>query len=233
MAIVRMKKLSAIGHESVKEDLMKELMRLGVVELNAQDEKLTDEEWSSLVSKDGNEVAVARLDGEISRADLALETIEKYGTAKKPLIRTRKLVAATEFDEALKNKSQIVTSVDEVIALNNELNELRSAENKIETSKLSLMPWSGYDVPLEIQGTKFAEVMIGVVPSVADAEKLKADVSEKSAESVVNLIGTDAEQHYLSILCMKDDFEEIMDLLKQYGFNRVTFKGLELSLIHI
>ncbi len=227
MAIVRMKKLAAIGHESVKNDLMAELMRLGVVELNAQDEKLTDEEWSSLVSRDGNEVAVSRLDGEISKADLALETIERYGTAKKPLIRTRRAVAAAEFDEALKKKSQIVTSVDEVIALNNELNELRSAENRVQTNKLSLMPWSGYDVPLEMQGTRFAEVMIGVVPSVAEVDKLKAEVSEKSAESVVDLIGSDAEQHYLSILCMKKDTEEIMDLLKQYGFNRVTFKGVE------
>ena len=48
MSIVKMKKLSVIGLSNNKEELIKHLMDLGVVELSAQDQKLLDEEWANI-----------------------------------------------------------------------------------------------------------------------------------------------------------------------------------------
>ena len=61
MSIASMKKLSVIGLASEKKALMKSLMRLGVVEITTQEGKMTDEEWSRLVSLDGNESAVQNM----------------------------------------------------------------------------------------------------------------------------------------------------------------------------
>ena len=61
MSIVKMKKLSVIGLSNNKEELIKHLMDLGVVELSAQDQKLLDEEWANIVVKDGNEDEVLSL----------------------------------------------------------------------------------------------------------------------------------------------------------------------------
>lgn len=82
MSIVKMKKLSVIGLSNNKEELIKHLMDLGVVELSAQDQKLLDEEWANIVVKDGNEDEVSRIDSELQKISTVLETLEQYDKSK-------------------------------------------------------------------------------------------------------------------------------------------------------
>ena len=90
MAIVKLSKLSVIGLNETKADVLGSLMKLGVVEINSQENKLADEDWSSLVQKDGDEDAVYSTDVKIAEASSTLDTLEKYYKGKKPLIKTRK-----------------------------------------------------------------------------------------------------------------------------------------------
>lgn len=96
MSIVKMKKLSVIGLSNNKEELIKHLMDLGVVELSAQDPFL-DEEWANIVVKDGNEDEVSRIDSELQKISTVLETLEQYDKSKKPLIKTRRAITKREF----------------------------------------------------------------------------------------------------------------------------------------
>lgn len=228
MSIARMKKLSVIGHSSIKDELMKELMILGVVEISAQDDKLAlDSEWKQLVSKDGNEGDVARYDSWINKVSQALEAIEKYQTGKNPLFRTRKPVKLSEFKKVLKKKQEIETKVDDVVALSNRIAQLNSTENKLETIRLSLLPWKEFDIPLEVSGTEKTDLLMGTVPAVADTELLKKELQEKVERTVVETVGKDAEQNYIYIICLKEDRLDVDDVLKSYGFNRAQFGDLK------
>ncbi len=82
MSIVKMKKLSVIGLSNNKEELIKHLMDLGVVELSAQDQKLLNEEWANIVVKDGNEDEVSRIDSELQKISTVLETLEQYDKSR-------------------------------------------------------------------------------------------------------------------------------------------------------
>ncbi|MDD4436734.1 MAG: hypothetical protein PHS04_01725, partial [Tissierellia bacterium] len=62
-----MNKISIIGLDSIKTELIKRIMELGVVEISSQDTKLTDPEWINYVKKDGNENVVFNLDVKISQ----------------------------------------------------------------------------------------------------------------------------------------------------------------------
>lgn len=72
MAIVKMNKLSVIGMNSEKEDLIKALMDLGVVEISSSANKLQDENWVGLVERDGDEENASLYDKELGRVDNAL-----------------------------------------------------------------------------------------------------------------------------------------------------------------
>lgn len=226
MAIVKMNKISAIGLDAVKTGLLKDLMDLGVVEISSQESKLTDPDWISYIEKDGNENEVLNFDARISKINLVIESLNKYDKSKKPMFSTRKTVSNNEFESALLNKDKIEENVDYILKLNNQLNELSTEENKIVTNIISLKPWVSYDIPIESNETKYTSIFIGVVPNIVNIENLKAQVEEKTNRCFVNLIGSDKDQDYISIVCMKIEKEDVYDVLKQFGFNAVVFKDL-------
>ena len=94
MAIVKMQKVCVIGLDREKEEFISRLMDFGVVELTDQTAKLSDEIWAENVTTDESRDKTARLEEKISRANLALEVIEKYGDLKQPLFATRRRVSA-------------------------------------------------------------------------------------------------------------------------------------------
>ncbi|NLP30427.1 MAG: V-type ATP synthase subunit I [Clostridiales bacterium] len=227
MSIASMKKLSVIGLASEKKALMKSLMRLGVVEITTQEGKMTDEEWSRLVSLDGNESAVSEYDSRLLTIEQALDAFSKYGTEKKPLFQTRKPVKRNDFEQKLKEKEEIEAEAKKIASLSARILELNTEANKVEANKLSLLPWKDYDIPLEVQGTKETEIAMGVVPSVSDVKEFEKDLKEKTERCLVELVNSDAEQHYLFVLYLKGERDEIEDVLKLYGFTRTTFSDLQ------
>ena len=82
MAIVDMSKLSVIGLNDNKSDVLRELMTLGVCEINSQDEKLSDSEWAALTKRDFDQSATLSTDMKISEVSSALEVLDKYFTGK-------------------------------------------------------------------------------------------------------------------------------------------------------
>lgn len=227
MAIVKMNKISIIGLNSDKSSVIRDIMDLGVVEISSQDSKLTDPEWLSCVSKDGNENEVLYYDSKISKISEVLTSLEKYDNSKKPLFTTRKTISSSEFDRLTSYNVKTEENVTKILDLNRNLNELVTEENKIETSILSLKPWLNYDLPLELSETKYTSIFIGVVPNIADIEKMKTDLQEKTDSSLLNIIGSDKDQYYFSVICLAKEKEDVYETLKQYGFNTVVFKDLE------
>jgi V/A-type H+-transporting ATPase subunit I len=227
MAIVKMKKLSVIGLDAVREQLTRELMDLGVVEMNTQDAKLADAQWTQLVTKDGNEGEVSRLEGELAKVALAIDTLKKYDTGKKPLFVTRKAVKAGEFAKVMEQREAMEQKVAQVLSLHTKLAELKSAENKVLTSALSLKPWMGYALPLQLRHTKSASVMMGVVPAICQLDQMRLSLNEVTERYHLEVISSDTEQHYLSVICMMEEQEAVLDVLKTYGFNQVFFKDME------
>jgi V/A-type H+-transporting ATPase subunit I len=96
-----MNKISAVGLDTVKLELVKELMDLGVVEISSQDSKLTDPDWISYIEKDGNENEVFSFDTKISKTNLVIESLNKFDKAKKPMFSTRKAISSDDFESAM------------------------------------------------------------------------------------------------------------------------------------
>lgn len=227
MAIVKMNKISIIGLNSEKSLLLRDIMDLGVVEISSQDSKLTDTEWMTIVKKDGNDNEVLNYDAKISKVSDVLDCLERYDTSKRPLFSSKKSISTREFEEKLSNIPTIEKNVNQVLDFIKKLNDLSSEENKIEATIMSLKPWVGYDIPLELSKTRYTNILMGIVPSIVEIAKLKEDLEQKTNNIYFNLISSDRDQHYISIICMTKEKEEVFETLKQYGFNVISFKDLQ------
>ena len=222
-----MNKINIIGLNNKKPFLIKDLMDLGVVEISSLDEKLTDPEWIDYVKKDGNEIEVLNYDVQISKISEVLESLDKYNTEKKPLFSSKKTVTTNEFSEKILDTRRIKANVSEILELNKVLNTLSSEKNKIEGVISSLMPWAGYNIPLEVSETRYTRIFTGTIPSIMDLEKLKGHLEEKTDSFYFQVIGSDKDQYYISTICLAKEKEDIHEILKQYGFNNVSFKEFE------
>lgn len=222
-----MNKISIIGLNKEKSLLIKDIMDLGVVEISSQDTKLTDPEWIAFIKKDGNEAEVLNYDAKISKVNEVLESLEKHDKSKKPLFSTRKSISSNEFSQKMLNSAKIEENVSRVLELNKSFNELSTEENKTEAAILSLKPWIVYDVPLNLSETKYTSIFTGVVPNIVEIEKLTNDLEQKTDSCYFKIIGSDKDQHYISIICLSKEKEAVYDILKQFGFNTVAFKDLD------
>lgn len=222
-----MNKISIIGINNDKSALIKEIMDLGVVEISSQDSKLTDPEWLTYVKKDGNETEVINYDAKIAKISEVIESLEKHDTSKRPLISTRKSISKKEFESRITNTNRIEENVANILDFNKSLNELSSEENKIQASIVSLRPWVGYDIPLELSETKYVSIITGIVPSIIDIGKLEIDLKERTEKLHFKIISSDNDQHYISIICLIKEKEEVYEVIKQYGFSSGQLKDIE------
>ncbi|MEA5085440.1 MAG: V-type ATP synthase subunit I [Lachnospiraceae bacterium] len=223
MATVELSKFSVIGLNDQKPKILKGLMDLGVVEINNQDEKLTDEDWSSFVEKDGDEVTVYSLDTKISEASNALEALNKYDKGKKPFIKVRKTVKESEFEATLQNRDVIEETVTEANGIYKEITRLKNEESKINTAIIGLKPWVQYDLPLDMTGTRFTSIVIGTVPAATVVEDVERAVSEKSQGAVVYKVSSDEQQSYLSVVCLNEEKDEVLEVLRLNNFTPIAF----------
>jgi len=222
MSIARMKKLSVIGLVSDRDELMEKLMAMGVVEIRDQEAKLDDDQWKEMVTRDEDDNTVSAYDSRIAKVNQALDTIAKYGLGKKPLLHTKKLISLKDFRKALEEESRIEDKIALINSLSARHAEISNAINKAETLKLSIEPWRELELPLEEQGTKTTDLILGILPVDTDVDQFKTALEEKTL-SATELVHSDANQHYLYVLCMKDQRNEVDDVFRDFGFSKVQF----------
>ena len=227
MSIVKMKKMAVIGLDTVKENLISNLMELSAVQITDQSEKLTDDSniWRGIGARDGDDSAAADLELKLNQTALALETLEKFSTAKSPLFTTRRAVKKADFVKTIEGRQQIYRDVQHVLSLNDSLHKLREKVNKLNSELSSVKPWIVYDLPLEVKETSYTGISLGVVPSAADMETLKQKVYDGREAVELREVGRDRDLIYLVVITMKEQEDEVLTILKQYGYTPAPFSG--------
>lgn len=222
-----MKKLTVIGHSSVRAQLMRSLMALGVVEIVDQEARLAESEWKDLVRSDKVEGAVSRYESWVSRTAQVVEALEKYGTGKKPMFRTREPIAFNEFETPLAVRQDMERKGEVLEGHLRKLNELQAAQNKLEASRMALLPWNDFDLPLELKETREVEVLLGGIPATASPDLFKQALAGALDQYTVEVVTGDSEQYYIALLVRKSVRNDLDEILKNFGFNRIQFVDLK------
>lgn len=226
MSIVKMKKLAVIGLDTVKDQLISDLMEAGAVQITDQSQRLAeDETLKNFGVRDGDEARVAALDADINRVSIALDTLEKYSTARSPLFFTRRAMKRSAFKETVKDRGKLFADAGEILKRNDELHKLRELINKKTADLAAVTPWVVYDLPLEVEETRCTAVDLGVVPAAADVDAIKERIFDGREAAVLLEAGRDKDLIYLVTVTMKEDQEEVLTILKQHGYTPTPFKG--------
>ncbi|HOJ11570.1 MAG TPA: V-type ATP synthase subunit I [Clostridiales bacterium] len=227
MSIVKMHKITLIGLEKEKSGIIESLMNIGVLDINDIGDTALTEEWTGLVDKDNNEDEALTLELDMEKVRSALEYLNQYDKQKKPLFAPKRSVDALRFSDILKNKDDMWVAVEKISKLDEELAQLRMEENRLENLIASLTPWKSMNTPVELISTKTTSVIMGVLPIAADVKEIFKELSVNIPESYLQLVNVDKDQSYIQAICHKSREEELTRVLKNKGFNRLSFTDMK------
>ena len=220
MAIVKMKKLRVIALASDRDALLRQLLRLGCVEISQPDSLLADPQWSALLRRDTGGLTEVRT--EMADVNTALEAVKRYGGLKDGLFLQRHPISEKEFlgSGTVDNARAAAGKINGLLRT---LTRLQNEEGRMSAQRAGLAPWSGLDVPLERQGTEHVLFRLGVVPGGADVGMIRNELAAADAAAELLEVSADKQQHYLFLLCHRADEEKAMEVLRPRGFSAVTF----------
>lgn len=246
MSIAKMEKLAVIGLSNNKDKLISDLADLGIVEITERFNQNTDEfseadvpqtsELNPVNQKeqkemfdevDGDPDYVSTIEGEMSRTDTALDTLKRYSKEKEPLFVTKKLINSEKLKDLLNRRAEIEGYISSILRLNYRLHMTDEKINKMSSDLASLKPWMIYDVPLDISETKATNIELGVVPSTVNLDKIKEKLEKLELPSNISVVNSDRELIYLAVVMMREGTDDVLGILKQYGFTQLPFQGFE------
>ena len=246
MSIAKMEKLAVIGLSNNKDKLISDLADLGIVEITERFNQNTDEfseadvpqtsELNPVNQKeqkemfdevDGDPDYVSTIEGEMSRTDTALDTLKRYSKEKEPLFVTKKIINSEKLKDLLNRRAEIEGYISSILRLNYRLHMTDEKINKMSSDLASLKPWMVYDVPLDISETKATNIELGVVPSTVNLNKIKEKLEKLELPSNISVVNSDRELIYLAVVMMREGTDDVLGILKQYGFTQLPFQGFE------
>ena len=219
MAIVKMKRLRVIAMASCREELLRQLQRLGCVEIREPESAGAD--WSGLLERERSRLAETR--AALADVNAALSAVKKYADVREGMFPQRQAVTQTEFLSGTAADRARAASA-RVSELGQTASQLQAEEGRLLAKQASLVPWKGLDMPLELTGTVHTAFLPGVCPAAADLGALRQALGETACELLE--ISADKQQRYCLLVCHRAEEAQALDILRTRGFSAVSFQGL-------
>ena len=221
MAILRMKRLRLIAVRSRKEELLRELTKLGCLEISEAGEELRADE--SLRPESSGVVAARSRQASI---DHALELLGQYAPVKSKLLSAKPELAGGVFleDEGLDEAAALAESITEK---NDQIRRIAAEESRQRALLESLQPWLSLDHPLEKTATERTELVLGSFPAKVRFSDAVEALSTAADEAELFPVGEDRSAHYAALLCMKEQLAAALESLRSFGFTAAALGGLQ------
>lgn len=213
MAIAKVKKIEIIGLEKDKLELLAMLQKLGIVEIiniSSEEKEVPSQIGAVEVNLLEIEEAISFLAGFKEKAGL-LESIVKF----KPLVfeqQLREVISEFNYQNLLK----------EITSLRNQLREITQHKEKLIQERQLLLPWQKLSVYLdELGDKKYCGIILGTL-NIRHYQGFWENAEKAKINLFIDIVRRTESNLYLAIIYIREHFEPLDTLLKEYHFNFVT-----------
>lgn len=216
MAIVQMKKLQVIALASRKEELLRELLLLGCVELKEQEVPPEDCRIAALVTKEQGDVVTLRAERQ-TYSD-ALRVLDRYCPVKTPFFTPKPSISKQELLNG-EREPELLETARKLAAQEERLRVIEVDETRERLEKEALSPWSECSVPLDYTGTKHVAAKFGTVSSHTDMDAFSQALIEASDAVEVITVSEDESARYLLLFYLRSEESRILPVLRNVNFS--------------
>ncbi|MDR3209471.1 MAG: V-type ATP synthase subunit I [Oscillospiraceae bacterium] len=233
-----MKKFRLIAMRSQKDEIFRELMLLGCVEVSdALAETRTEQTAASPVDSPpdavhGNApvdtperpplrrfaIATEETRAEVQTFTRALEILDRCVPQKTAMFAPLPEVSEASFLEE-RAYPELLRLANEIESRDNQLRHLEAEAARERSRRESFLPWAGLSLPLDFTGTKTTAALIGSVPGPTKLAELERAVYDAVPEARVYEISASREARNLLVLFWREAESALGDALRAFGFS--------------
>ena len=222
MSIVKMKRFRMLAMRDDGKRLIKELQKLGCLQIT--EHEAGDEDIGRMGLSHGDASGLLDLKSETSRVTAALKLLDKYAYVKTGLFPTYPEVKLSQlFDPELPARAGL--ALNGIEKNDARLSALYAEEGRLKAERASLELWRGSGIPLETGSTENVTVELGTMPAARSFEELESAVRAITDEAQLIRVGSDDEQQGVAAAFHKAWAEPVTAALRAYGFSRMDFAG--------
>ena len=219
MPIAKMKRLQVLALERDHDALLRQLERMGCVEISEPDAPDAPESLRRCDSETADCLARQR------QVQTAIDALRRAAPPKKaPLLAPRPAIGEAEYlsEMGLADGLALARQVNEAAG---QLQQLTALAAQLETDRITLGPWLSLDLPLELTETRCCDVTLGVLPPFVPWDELCGQVQNEYPESELHLLSADRQQQCVLLITHKAATAPVLELLRGRGFAASPLKG--------
>ena len=205
---------------SQKEELLRELEKLGCVEFSELDESF---EEAGLTRENSDLIAHRNSQNALQNA---LQILDRYNPEKKPLLSAKPQV----LQEVLLDDARLESALEKAAEINDledQVKKLTAEEGRQNSFLEQVLPWKDLDLPLGLDSTERASVIRGSIPMRVDLSSVTDAVAETTEEAELFSIYQDKSVRYVVIVCIKEAMQAVQECLRPFGFTAISFGAEE------
>jgi len=224
MAIVKMEKLKLYAATSQTEELLRELMLLGCVEVS---EPTPSEEGEAPILRRNDSQDLVQLRTDQAALTNSIALLKKYAPEKSGLLAPLPEVSTNDLlDET--NVSDDLALANRIIGLDDKIRRLTAEENAKRSEIEALAPWKDLDLPLECTGTETSALVLATFPGSTNLAQAQAALAAETEQAELFLVLGEKSFQYTVLVCYREDLDAAQAVLRGFGFSAVNlgeFKG--------
>ena len=226
MAIERVKKITVIAHNTLEEQMVETLARLGTVHVErvTGDEMLAPKELADDEVQAVRRQAFAVVQVEFVLGFLKLHAVEKPGFLK-TMIRDKYQVTAEEFAQAGR-RVNLRATYSEISDFERRLISMRDRKARLEAERDELRYWTELEMPMNELAEEHVFAVLPVRIAELDFASMLADLEAEAPESEVEVVGKSPPWKSCLLLYHPAVENDVTSVLSRHRCETVTLPSL-------
>lgn len=219
-----MKKLYLLAVRSRKEALLRELVQRGCVEFSEMEGDIQGTGMEGLLKREDTKLMTLR--SQYASLTHAVDLLGKYAPVKSKLLSAAPEVAGS----VLLDNSGIAGALKIAAAIegaDDRIKRISAEESRQRSLAESLEPWLDLDMPLGMEGTARANVLIGSFSSKVKLDEVDSALAQASEEAELFRISADKSSQYVALVFIREALGNVQEVLRTYGFAPAGFSGFK------
>ena len=217
MSVSKMKRLTVFAFQKDADRIVRRLMDLRCVDVQTAD----PERGAEVLPYLKVETELAEINRNLALLRQVLPVLAKY-SRKKGLARRVLRVNREQFVQSGRAAAALELA-KQALELKNSQKENEARQGELRALSQALLPWLGYETPLNDAGTKKTTTVLGAFPPTATAEELRELLEDSGIAT--EAIHTDETGIYFALTFLRSAEGEVNTLLAGQGFQKSELPG--------
>lgn len=219
-----MKKLYLLAVRSRKEALLRELVQRGCVEFSEMEGDIQGTGMEGLLKREDTKLMTLR--SQYASLTHAVDLLGKYAPVKSKLLSAAPEVVGSVLldDSGIAGALKIAAAIE---GADDRIKRISAEESRQRSLAESLEPWLDLDMPLGMEGTARANVLIGSFSSKVKLDEVDSALAQASEEAELFRISADKSSQYVALVFIREALGNVQEVLRTYGFAPAGFSGFK------